>query len=172
MQPILCSNISMNIPIPPEIEHFRVARAHDLNPVLPRFSPAALLRQHPFSPPRCLPPAFRFLKTPFTVAPIVLLFFLCLMPARSHAQEVDTTRTPSPNAPDSLLHQPAPQNLPGPSNSGGASALKNPVNFTASDSLIIKIGEAAGDVGSMFGNVQVNYGETKLAAHEEIVIPL
>lgn len=173
----------MNIPIPPEIEHFRVARAHKLNPVLPRYSPAALPRQHPCPRHLCLLPAFRFLKAPFTVAPLVLLFVLSLMPARSHAQEVDTTRTPPPpvNAPDSLLNQPPQQNPPDPSiqapataaSSGGTSALKNPVNFTARDSLIIKIGKEEGDIGSMFGNVQVNYGETKLAAHEvEIVFEI
>lgn len=123
-------------------------------------------------------------------ATLLTCFIFLLSPSLSFAQESDTTQVERPPRPlvqpadslasdtlavpsDSLRNtllnpgeqntQAAPQSQP---SNNGESSLKNPVKFSARDSLIIKLNNDAGDIGSMFGTVQVDYGETKLEAHE------
>ena len=94
-----------------------------------------------------------------------------LFSSPTFAQQQDTTRIaptdslliPSPTAtpllpPDSTTQAPV-------SNEQAQGDLKNPVLFTASDSLVLTVGEEAGDTGNLYGNVEVNYGSTKMQAH-------
>ena len=45
------------------------------------------------------------------------------------------------------------------------SDLDSPVTFTAKDSVVIFLNNEDGDTGTMYGNVKVDYGETKLEAY-------
>ncbi|MEM8485299.1 MAG: putative LPS assembly protein LptD [Bacteroidota bacterium] len=116
-----------------------------------------------------------------------LVFLLCcyLYPLQfATAQETDTVRVALPQ-PDSLvtdslasdplaadsLRRNLPDSLTGPAQGvslppPGESNLKSAVKFTARDSLVIKLNGDNGDAGSMYGGVQVDYGEVKLGAHE------
>ncbi len=119
-------------------------------------------------------------RTLFRFTPLLCLLVL---PRLSLAQEADSTRRDQPRtviASDSVAVPSDSSNLQirssipdsiasAPRSTGGqnnGSSLKNPVKFAARDSVIIKIGKADGDTGSMFGTVQVDYGETRLSAHE------
>lgn len=93
------------------------------------------------------------------------------------AQQQDTTRTerlpppadslllPLEQNPDTTIASPPGATSKGTGTSTGSSSLDHPVKFAARDSLIIRVGQSNGDTGSMYGTVQVDYGETKLNAH-------
>ena len=112
---------------------------------------------------RCLGKCFRL---------AVCVIFTAAITTQLYAQEQsDTLRVrPDSVAVDTTLASP---NL-GPEGDVSAAtttpvpdenSLKNPVTFSAQDSMIIFVGQGEGDTGAMYGNVKVDYGETKLSAH-------
>ena len=112
---------------------------------------------------------------------VFFLFLLVFSCGTAYAQEQDTTNIrPSPPAaltdslqqtlPDSsdtpnLLPGSPTSTLPAASPQTDPDGLKNPVKFTARDSLIISLNTSNGDTGNLFGEVLINYGETRMAAH-------
>lgn len=47
----------------------------------------------------------------------------------------------------------------------GPNDLQRPVHFSSSDSLAIVFSDTTGDIGTLFGNASVTYGDARLAAH-------
>lgn len=77
-------------------------------------------------------------------------------------QQDSLLQAPLDSAATSLLLE----NTPGASQPANPDGLSNPVLFTARDSMVINLGASNGDRGSLFGDVQINYGETKMQAYE------
>ncbi len=172
MQPILFSNISMNIRTP-----------HD------KFWPGAVLirtetalQPQASTLPSLLIPRLHIYWKRLFLTTLLSLLLASLGSSVSWAQESDTLEvrpTPPPpdslsqTLPDSLLQVPTDStgarlqvnNPATPSQTTNPDGLKNPVLFTARDSLIISVGSSTGDKGNLFGDVQINYGETKMQAH-------
>ena len=95
----------------------------------------------------------------------VHLFLLGAAPA--WAQETDRPENlPAPAEPaaDTLRVEPPSTDLPQTVLAPEGRALDRPVEFAASDSLVIDFGED-GDVGQLFGGARVSYGDAELAAH-------
>ena len=88
------------------------------------------------------------------------------------AQQQDTLRPPPPadsliSTPDSLAQRaPSPNAFPPTTSPATGSALSDPVVFSASDSLVILVGDDNQDTGNLYGNTVVNYGSTKMEAHQ------
>lgn len=97
---------------------------------------------------------------------------LALLPHAAAAQEADSTRATASDTtevlPDAIRladSTAARQALtPAPRPQASGDGLKEPVTFSARDSLVIVFGEE-GDQGSLVGNAAVNYGRAKLEAH-------
>ena len=96
---------------------------------------------------------------------------ICLMLSGvAVGQQRDTTA--SPVRPDTLaadtLRAPTIREQtdtpPSPGNASN-SDLDNPVSFTAQDSVVIRLGGDESDTGTLYGDVKVDYGETKLEAY-------
>lgn len=84
------------------------------------------------------------------------LLLLCSLPVLVHAQGADSTRLLRP------VSGPAPAVPEGP--------LKEPVHFTATDSLILLLNPDAGDTGTLFGNARVAYTTAELDAHQIAIL--
>ena len=119
--------------------------------------------------------------------PKALLFYivsalcgLLLFPITASAQEADSLRQVTPDSlavpiADSLARPPLADSLmqlapvaPGSPSEAADSALEHPVEFSARDSLVIVFGkrdDEQGDLGALYGEAKVNYGDTKLDAH-------
>ncbi|HET6566417.1 MAG TPA: putative LPS assembly protein LptD [Rhodothermales bacterium] len=65
-------------------------------------------------------------------------------------------------APADSLSPPDPEN--------GTSSLDEPVKFSSSDSLVIRFNGEDGDVGTLYGNAKVNYGDATLQAHKVAIL--
>ena len=166
----------MNIPTPPDI--------HRPNDVVCFYSEFTLSN---YSLPLLLPRVTNRFSVKWFKLSVCLFLFLVFATHSADlasAQEQDTVRV-RPSPPDSLvtppsdslvtsprdsLATPLPSQTPPdnaqPTGPTGGNGLKSPVVFTATDSLIINIGAKDGDTGNLFGTVQIDYGETKMQAHE------
>ena len=108
--------------------------------------------------------------------PLRILPFLCCLllviplPLLAQVQQSDTTRAlPQPRIgppADTLSSAPPPPSPIASSPSGESDGLKNPINFTARDSLVLTFGDDNADKGALFGQVTIDYGDVKLNAHE------
>lgn len=107
-------------------------------------------------------------------------FFLCVLlfltsgslPALAQAPDSSVQSIEGATPDTSMRPQALPDSVqrPTPGTPSAAKAsrsgLKEPVKFTATDSLVIVFDEEGGDVGTLIGNANVTYGQTNLTAHE------
>ncbi len=92
-------------------------------------------------------------------APVLITLLACaVLPREAAAQQQDTLGVSPPTDTTAATTPPA-----GPPQ--GGSGLKNAVKFSASDSLIIRVGDDEDDTGTLHGDVKVDYGQTNLQAH-------
>lgn len=113
----------------------------------------------------------------------LFLVYLLLPGARSSAAQetdrpadlpipADTLQVPARDTlavpPEALLQAPDTLGRPGAAmrqSPSGPGELDQPVTFSAADSLVIVFNDSTGDVGSLFGQAAVKYGEADLQAH-------
>ena len=83
------------------------------------------------------------------------------------AQELDSTRHVTPSPP--ILPNASPFSRAGPPEARHSSieaSLKEPIRFTALDSLIVNVNDVGGDEGTLFGQAQVTYTDAVLQAYQ------
>ena len=95
---------------------------------------------------------------------ITVIHALLLAPS-SLAQVADTSRQSITGSPSGTIQPETEQRAPSQNQSPSDSGLKEIVEFTARDSLILVFDEEEGDRGALFGNANVSYGETTLEAY-------
>ena len=104
-----------------------------------------------------------------TVTLLLLLFCVPVVQAQDVPPRLPTPRpdTAAVNVPPDSLRAAPPMDavVAPPAQAASDSGLDKPVEFTATDSLVLRFDDEAGDRGRLIGNATVTYGEAKLEAY-------